>query len=368
MDDKNQSIIENNFLSRGCSSAPRIYDKNDNIYKHGCCKLDSFDWLADIPSPDGIKPFPYVEVRFKNSRLEFFLLGEDNDLVIGDIVAVEGSPGHDIGIVSLTGESVKLQMKRKNVEVGSEEIKKIYRRARVSDIEKWIAAVDKEDGTKFRTREEDRKLNLQMKIHDVEFQGDSTTATFYYTAEERVDFRELIKILAEEFKVRIEMRQIGVRQEASRLGGIGSCGRELCCSTWMTRFKSVSTSAARQQQLSLNPQKLAGQCGKLKCCLNFECSMYEDALSKFPNTKLVLKTKKGEAVHHKSDVFKGLMWYSYTNERSDIMALSIERVKKIIQDNEKGILPDKLEDLAFVKDIKVEFENAADQDDLNRFD
>jgi cell fate regulator YaaT (PSP1 superfamily) len=368
MDDKNQDIIENNFLSRGCASAPRIYDKNDNIYKHGCCKLDSFDWLADIPSPDGVEPFMYVEVRFKNSRLEFFHIGDDSDLEIGDIVAVEGSPGHDIGIISLAGEAAKLQMKKKSIDPKPEEIKKIYRRARVSDIEKWITAVDKEEHAKYKTREEARKLNLNMKINDVEYQGDSTKATFYYTAEERVDFRELIKILADEFKVRIEMRQIGVRQEASRLGGIGSCGRELCCSTWMTRFKSVSTSSARQQQLSLNPQKLAGQCGKLKCCLNFECAMYEDALSEFPSPKLVLKTKKGDAIHHKNDVFKRLVWYSYANERSDIMALPLDKVKKIIRDNEKGIIPDTLEDLAFSKDKKIDFENAADQDDLNRFD
>jgi cell fate regulator YaaT (PSP1 superfamily) len=368
MDDKNQNIVENNFLSRGCSAAPRIYDKNDNIYKHGCCKLDSFDWLADIPPPDGIKVFPYVEVRFKNSRLDFFQVTEYIDLETGDIVAVEGSPGHDIGIVSLTGEAAKLQMKKKKVESGSEEMKKIYRKARVTDIEKWINAVDKEESSKFETRKAAGKLNLQMKINDVEYQGDSTKATFYYTAEERVDFRELIKVLADEFKVRIEMRQIGVRQEASRLGGIGSCGRELCCSTWMTRFKSVSTSSARLQQLSLNPQKLAGQCGKLKCCLNFENSMYEDALEEFPNNKLVLKTKKGDAIHHKNDVFKRLVWYTYAEERSDIMAIPLDKVKKIIQDNEKGILPEKLEDFAFVKDKKVEFENAADKDDLNRFD
>lgn len=368
MDDKNQDILKNSFLSRGCAAAPRIYDKNDNIYKHGCCKLDSFDWLADIPQAEGAQIFPYVEVRFKNSRLEFYQMTEDKDLVVGDIIAVEGSPGHDIGIVSLTGEAAKLQMKKKNVEAKAEELKKIYRRARVSDIEKWINAVDKEEHAKYKTREEARRLNLQMKINDVEYQGDSTKATFYYTAEERVDFRELIKILAEEFKVRIEMRQIGVRQEASRLGGIGSCGRELCCSTWMSKFKSVSTSSARQQQLSLNPQKLAGQCGKLKCCLNFEGAMYEDALSEFPDSKVMLKTKKGNAVHHKNDVFKRLMWYSYAEERSDIMAIPLDKVKKIIRDNEKGIIPAKLEDFAFVKDKKVEFENAADQDDLKRFD
>lgn len=368
MDEKNQHISNNNFLSRGCVSAPRIYDKNDNIYCHGCCKLDSYDWLADIPAPEGAKPFAYVEVRFKNSRLEFCVVPDDLQLKTGDIVAVEGSPGHDIGIVSLSGEAAKLQMKKKKVEYPSENIKKVYRRARVSDIEKWVTAVDKEDNAKVKTREAARELNLQMKINDVEYQGDSTKATFYYTAEERVDFRELIKVLADSFKVRIEMRQIGVRQEASRLGGIGSCGRELCCSTWMTRFKSVSTSSARLQQLSLNPQKLAGQCGKLKCCLNFENAMYEDALKDFPNPKVVLKTKKGDAIHHKNDVFKKLVWYSYAEERSDIMAIPLDEVNKIIKKNEKGVIPEKLEDFAYVKDKKVDFESGADQDALTRFD
>lgn len=368
MDEKHNDIIRNSFLSRGCSAPPRIYDRNDNIYKHGCCKLDSYDWLADIPAPDGANPFPYAEVRFKNSKLEFFQVPEELQLQTGDIIAVEGSPGHDIGIVSLAGEAARLQMKKKKLTYPSDDIKKIYRKARVSDIEKWISAVEREEQAKFKTREEARNLKLEMKINDVEYQGDSTKATFYYTAEERVDFRELIRVLADTFKVRIEMRQIGVRQEASRLGGIGSCGRELCCSTWMTKFKSVSTSSARLQQLSLNPQKLAGQCGKLKCCLNFENAMYEDALKQFPEPKIILKSKKGEAIHHKNDVFKKLVWYSYTQERSDIMAIPLEKVNDIIKMNEKGILPDKLEDFAFVKDKKVDFENAADQDDLNRFD
>lgn len=368
MDEKHNDIIRNSFLSRGCSAPPRIYDRNDNIYKHGCCKLDSYDWLADIPAPDGAKPFPYAEVRFKNSKLEFFQVPEELPLQTGDIIAVEGSPGHDIGIVSLAGEAARLQMKKKKLTYPSDDIKKIYRKARVSDIEKWVSAVEREEQAKFKTREEARKLKLEMKINDVEYQGDSTKATFYYTAEERVDFRELIRVLADTFKVRIEMRQIGVRQEASRLGGIGSCGRELCCSTWMTKFKSVSTSSARLQQLSLNPQKLAGQCGKLKCCLNFENAMYEDALKQFPDPKIMLKSKKGEAIHHKNDVFKKLVWYSYTQERSDIMAIPLEKVNDILKMNEKGILPDKLEDFAFVKDKKVDFENAADQDDLHRFD
>ena len=368
MDKKNENIVNNNFISRGCSAAPRIYDKNDNIYSHGCCKLDSHDWLSDIPPADTGPAFTNVEIRFKNSRLEFFHAPAELELEIGDLVAVEGSPGHDIGIISLIGETARLQMKKKKADPDSEEMKKVYRRARVSDIEKWISAVEREEQAKFKTRELAGSLNLQMKINDVEYQGDSTKATFYYTAEERVDFRELIKLMAEEFKVRIEMRQIGVRQEASRLGGIGSCGRELCCSTWMSRFKSVSTSSARMQQLSLNPQKLAGQCGKLKCCLNFENAMYEDALNEFPSSKIILKTKKGDAIHHKNDVFKKLMWYTYAEERSDIMAIPIDKVKSIISKNEKGVLPEKLEDFAFVKDKKVDFENAEGQDDLTRFD
>jgi cell fate regulator YaaT (PSP1 superfamily) len=368
MDEKNENIVNNNFISRGCSSAPRIYDKNENIYSHGCCKLDSYDWLADIPIADTGAQTVFVEIRFKNSRLEFFRSPAELELETGDIVAVEGSPGHDIGIISLTGEAARLQMKKKNADPEAEDMKKVYRRARVSDIEKWVAAVDKEENAKHKTREIAGNLKLDMKINDVEYQGDGTKATFYYTAEERVDFRELIKVLAEEFKVRIEMRQIGVRQEASRLGGMGSCGRELCCSTWMSRFKSVSTSSARTQQLSLNPQKLAGQCGKLKCCLNFENAMYEDALDEFPSSKVVLKTKKGDAIHHKNDVFKKLMWYSYADERSDIMAIPVDKVKSIIKKNEKGSLPEKLEDFAFVKDKKVDFENAVDKDDLKRFD
>ena len=368
MDEKNENIVKNSFLSRGCSSAPGIYDKNGEIYSHGCCKLDSYDWLANIPIADAGTQFTNMEIRFKNSRLEFFKAPAELELETGDIVAVEGSPGHDIGIVSLTGEAARLQMKKKKADPEAEDMKKVYRRARVSDVEKWVSAVDKEETAKFKTREIAGNLNLEMKINDVEYQGDGTKATFYYTAEERVDFRELIKILADQFKVRIEMRQIGVRQEASRLGGMGSCGREICCSTWMSRFKSVSTSSARSQQLSLNPQKLAGQCGKLKCCLNFENAMYEDALEEFPSSKIVLMTKKGDAIHHKNDVFKRLMWYSYANERSDIMAIPVDKVIDIINKNEKGVPPEKLEDFAFVKDKKVEFENAADQDDLKRFD
>ncbi|OYT15789.1 MAG: hypothetical protein B7C24_11250 [Bacteroidetes bacterium 4572_77] len=221
--------------------------------------------------------------------------------------------------------------------------KKIYRRARLNDIEKWLKAVEKEDDTMVSTRKIVADLGLSMKVNDVEYQGDGTKAIFYYTAEERVDFRQLIRVLADKFRLRIEMKQIGVRQEAARVGGIGSCGRELCCSTWMTDFKSVTTQVARTQQLSLNPQKLAGQCGKLKCCLNYEQDAYVDALDDFPDSNITLKTKKGDAVYQKMDVFKGLMWYSYTNESESYLALPVSKVHFVINQNKKGKKPENLE-------------------------
>lgn len=288
------------------------------------------------------------------------------ELVAGDIIAVEASPGHDIGIVTLTGETARLQMKKKKVDPNAPECKKVYRRARPSDIEKWISSVHNEEIVLQKTKKISRELNLEMKMNDVEYQGDGTKATFYYTAEERVDFRELIKILAEQFGVRIEMRQIGMRQEASNLGGMGTCGRELCCSTWLFEFRSVTTTSARVQQLSINPQKLAGQCGKLKCCLNYEYECYVDAMKGFPDTNIILKTKKGEAQFQKTDVFRQLMWYSYVDDYSNIMAIPVDKVKKIIEDNTKNILPEKLEDFAQTKEKKVDF--AHEEDDLTRFD
>lgn len=358
---------ETSFLARGCARLPENSNRLDGIYQSCCCKYDAFDWLKNIGIPDNEKKFDVVEVRFKNSRKEFFRYSTEYELSVGDIVAVESSPGHDIGIVALTGEAVRLQMKRKKV-ANSPDLKKVYRKARVSDIQKWIKAVEKEEKTKLKSRKISQDLGLDMKMNDVEYQGDDTKAIFYYTADERVDFRELIKILAENFKVRIEMRQIGARQEASRLGGIGSCGRELCCATWMFEFSSVSTQSARTQQLSLNPQKLAGQCGKLKCCLNYECDTYVDALKEFPDENIVLNTKKGEAVFQKSDVFKRLMWYSYRDEQSDQMAIPVDKVKKIIGMNKRKKKPEKLEDFAFSKEKKVSFENAVDTTDLKRFD
>ncbi len=359
---------KNIFFSRGCSDLPDPYSKNNGVFCHGCTKLDVTDWLGKIPLPPGQLPFDCIEVRFKHNRKDFFRMPYNMGLHTGDLVAVEASPGHDIGIVTLTGELVRLQMRHKKIDPEKNEVKKVYRKARSTDIDKWIAVVGQENAAMMRTRKIASGLNMKMKINDVEYQGDGTKAIFYYTAEDRVDFRELIRLLAEEFRIRIEMRQIGVRQEASRLGGIGSCGRELCCSTWLTAFQSVSTNSARLQQLSPNPQKLAGQCAKLKCCLNYEHDAYVDALRHFPDNQLRLKTKRGEAFYQKSDVFKGLMWYSYFSDPTNLLALPVENVQQIIDDNKKNILPEKLEDFAKTKEQKVDYNVSVGQDDLTRFD
>jgi cell fate regulator YaaT (PSP1 superfamily) len=339
----------------------------------GCNKLNVFDWLGNMSLPGGQKPFDMVEVRFKNSRKDFFKNVNALGLNVGDVIAVEASPGHDIGIVSLTGELVRLQMKKKGVSYDSEEIKKIYRKAKQQDIDKWREGQALEVATMYKARTIALQLGLQMKLSDVEYQGDKSKAIFYYTADERVDFRELIKVLAEQFKVRIEMRQIGARQEAARLGAIGACGRELCCSTWLTDFRTVSTSAARYQQLSLNPMKLAGQCGKLKCCLNYELDTYQDALKEFPQIDgKRLHTQKGDAFLQKTDIFKRLIWWSYTTEPDVFIPLSIARVKEVLAMNEKGEKP---VDLAEFKEAsalpevkKPDFENVVGQDSLTRFD
>jgi cell fate regulator YaaT (PSP1 superfamily) len=331
------------MMSRGCCASSKILDKSNTKTAHSCPKLDTREWLEDVPKPSGVQAYPYVEVRFKNSHKAFFKQPDDIELNKGDIVAVEASPGHDIGIVSLTGETARLQMQKKKVDPDSDFVKKIYRRARLNDIEKWLKSVEKEDQIMVKTRKISRDLGLVMKVNDVEYQGDGTKAIFYYTAEERVDFRQLIKVLAESFRVRIEMKQIGVRQEAARIGGIGSCGRELCCSTWMTDFKSVTTQVARTQQLSLNPQKLAGQCGKLKCCLNFEQDAYLDEMEDFPETSIPLLTRKGEATYQKMDVFKRIMWYTYLDEPGTFLALPVKKVQYIISQNKKGRKPENLE-------------------------
>ena len=339
----------------------------------GCNKLNVFDWLGNMSLPDGQEPFDILEIRFKNSRKEFYKNVNNLTLNVGDVVAVESSPGHDIGVVAITGELVRLQMKKKSVSFDSPEIKKIYRKAKQQDIDKWREAQALEVDTMYKARTLALKLGLQMKISDVEYQGDKSKAVFYYTADGRVDFRELIKVLAEEFKVRIEMKQIGARQEAARLGAIGSCGRELCCSTWLNDFRTVSTSAARYQQLSLNPLKLAGQCGKLKCCLNYELDSYLDALKEFPeidNRKL--STEKGYAFHQKTDIFKRIIWWSYTSEPDVFIPLSIARTKEVFRLNAEDKKPADLLEPKEFKELAVakqpDFENVVGQDSLTRFD
>ncbi len=339
----------------------------------GCNKLNVFDWLGNMSLPEGQAPCDVVEVRFKNSRKEFYRNVNNLTLNVGDIVATESSPGHDIGVVSITGELVRLQLKKKNINYASEEIKKIYRKAKQQDIDKWKEAQALEVESMFKSRTLALKLGLQMKISDVEYQGDKSKAVFYYTADGRVDFRELIKVMADTFKVRIEMRQIGARQEAARLGAIGSCGRELCCSTWLNDFRTVSTSAARYQQLSLNPLKLAGQCGKLKCCLNYELDSYQDALKEFPEIdNRRLATEKGFAFHQKTDIFKRVIWWSYTSEPDVFIPLSIARTKEIFKLNAENIKPADLLEPKQFKELEIvkqpDYENVVGQDSLTRFD
>ena len=357
-----------------CSStdgSPRGCKNNGTCGTDSCNKLTVFDWLSNMKLPNGQEPFNIVEVRFKNSRKAFYRKGKDQNLSIGDLVATETQSGHDIGQVTLTGELVRFQMKKKMIKEDSEEVLKIYRKASQKDIDVWQKARDREKTIQKRAREMAIFLHLEMKISDVEFQGDGSKATFYYTAEKRVDFRQLIKDMAQAFSIRIDMRQVGLRQEASRLGGIGSCGRELCCSTWLTDFRSVSTSAARYQQLSLNPQRLAGQCGKLKCCLNYELDSYRNALKAFPKTETKLQTSKGVGVCQKIDIFKGYMWYAYKGEWMNWHLLRTDQVKQIIELNKAKKTVLSLED--FSQETRVEspdkvFENAVGQDSLNRFD
>jgi cell fate regulator YaaT (PSP1 superfamily) len=339
----------------------------------GCNKLNVFDWLGNMSLPDGQAQCDVVEIRFKNSRKEFFRNVNNLTLNVGDIVATEASPGHDVGVVSVTGELVRLQLKKKNINYASEEIKKVYRKAKQQDIDKWKEAQALEVESMFKSRTLALKLGLQMKISDVEYQGDKSKAVFYYTADGRVDFRELIKVMADTFKVRIEMRQIGARQEAARLGAIGSCGRELCCSTWLNDFRTVSTSAARYQQLSLNPLKLAGQCGKLKCCLNYELDSYLDALKEFPEIdNRRLATEKGFAFHQKTDIFKRIIWWSYTSEPDVFVPLTIERTKEIFKLNADNIKPADLLEPKQFKELELvklpDYENVVGQDSLTRFD
>ncbi|MFY0608143.1 MAG: Signal peptidase-like protein [Cyclobacteriaceae bacterium] len=323
------TAVSEDGVTLGCNN-------NGGCSSGGCNKMNVFDWLSNMEAPV-VSHFDIVEVRFKNGRKEFFRNSEKLDLTTGDAVVVDVPNGHHLGHVSLQGELVRLQMKKKNV-ANDGEIKSIYRIASQRDIDKYREVKKRELPTLYRTRKVIEELGLKMKLTDVEYQADNVKATFYYSADERVDFRELIKRLAGEFRIRVEMRQISLRQEAGRLGGIGSCGRELCCSTWLGDFKSVSTQAARYQNLSLNPGKLSGQCGRLKCCLNYELDTYMDALKDIPKVDKHLETEQGKAKLQKTDIFKKIMWFGYDGENT-WYPLDVARVNEIIALNAKGKKP-----------------------------
>jgi cell fate regulator YaaT (PSP1 superfamily) len=335
--------------------------------KNSSNKLATFDWLCDLPETQ--EDTDFVEVQFKNTRKGYFLNSTKIPLEKGDMIAVEASPGHDIGEVSLTGRLVLFQMKKNNINPEKIEVRRVYRKAKPADIEKYEEAKGKEQETMIKARKIAEDLQLNMKIGDVEYQGDGNKAIFYYIADERVDFRQLIRVLADTFHVRIEMRQIGTRQEAGRIGGIGPCGRELCCATWMTNFVSVATSSARYQDISLNPQKLAGQCAKLKCCMNYELDAYVDAQKDFPSKEIPLETKDATWYHFKTDVFKRQMAYSSSPTfAANVTTLSVDRVKHIIALNKKGERVDNLAEKENEKTPSVGFQNAVGQDSLTRFD
>lgn len=321
----------------GCSTEGSVKGCNNNGHcaTGGCNKLNVFDWLSNMDAPS-VNRCDIMEVRFKNGRKEFFRNENNLEVVTGDPVVVDVPSGHHIGYVSLQGELVRLQMKRKKV--SESEVRAIYRLASSKDLEKYDRLREKEQGMMYKAREIIQDLKLEMKLTDVEYQADSTKATFYYSAEDRVDFRELIKRLAGEFRIRVEMRQISLRQEAGRIGGIGSCGRELCCSTWLSDFKSVNTSAARYQNLSLNPAKLSGQCGRLKCCLNYELDTYKEALKDIPSVDKPLQTQRGPATLQKTDIFRKILWFGYQDDQN-WHAVEAARVREIIDMNKAGKKP-----------------------------
>ncbi len=352
---------------RGCCKRKTEAGEWDVQLKHGCCKLSSYDWLEDIPKT---KTSDIFEVRFKNTHRSFYQNVNNLPLVQGDIVAVEAPSGHDIGIIDLTGPLVHVQMRRYGIKPESYEFKKIYRKAKPLDVEKWQEAIAREHITMIKSRQISANLKLDMKIGDVEFQGDGSKAIFYYIADERVDFRELIKVLAEEFRIRIEMRQIGARQEAGLIGGLGVCGRELCCSKWMNHFTSVTTTSARWQDLSLNPQKLAGQCSKLKCCLNHEVATYIDIQKDFPKVKAPLETADGQMYLFKTDILRRMMTFSSDPQMAaNLVEIPVEKVKELLALNRKGIKIDRLADEPKeAPKMPTGFKNVVGEDSITRFD
>ena len=360
----------------GCTSCgtgkPNGCKGNGGCSSGGCNRLNVHDWLANLPIDDFENTCRIVEVSFnQGSRKDFYKNNTSNIFSKGDVITVEGVSGFDVGTVNLTGELVRLQLKKKKVDENSVEIKKILRFASDNDIAKWKETKAREREVLIRSRAIARQLNLDLKMSEVEIQADSRKATFFYIADERVDFRELIRIYATEFKVKVEMKQIGARQEAGKVGGIGSCGRELCCSTWLTDFKSVNTNAARYQNLSINQTKLSGQCGRLKCCLNYELDTYLDALQYFPEDADVIEVAKGRAFLVKKDIFRNLMWYSMADSTKHY-PLTIETVKKIKAQNKEGIKPDVLETVEIVsgkpKEVEPEFVDVVGQISLRSLD
>ena len=350
--------------SRGCTVTRNEKDELNCTYRRGCCKLEDYDWLQGVSQRQFSDVF---EVRFKNTRKGFYVNASGQSIKMGDMVIVEAQSGHDLGIVTLEGPLVGRQMRCKGLDPETVELRKIYRRAKQLDIEKWQEAIAREQDTMIRARQIAVELGLEMKIGDVEFQGDGTKAIFYYIADGRVDFRQLIKVFAEEFRIRIEMKQIGARQEAGLIGGLGVCGRELCCANYITNFKSITTAAARCQDLSLNPQKLAGQCGKLKCCLNYEVATYMDAQARLPKVSEPLDFEDGLAYLVKTDILRGIMYFSYEKgSLANTYPLDAAEVREIIKMNRNGIRP---ESLKTEPEPEIpEFITAVGDDSITRFD
>lgn len=368
---------ENIYNSRGLSHAPKLEETaRDRYLQMGCCaQMHSCQWTDSFPGLSAQSDFPIVQVRFKNTHKDFFRLPENEapeSFRTGEIVVVESTNGHDTGVICLQGELVRLQLKKRNLRQDAPEIRKIYRKARQNDVDKWTETIQAEKEMQRRARVLAAQLGLSMKINNVEIQGDHTKAIFYYTADDRVDFRQLIKLYAEEFKLRIEMRQIGARQESGILGGIGACGRELCCVTFLHNFSSVGTHAARVQQVSLNPQKLAGQCSKLKCCLNYEYEVYTDAMKSMPDQKAILKTEKGEARCIKIDPLRRRLTYAYVEIPGSYAELTAEQVFDILERNRNGQVASDLVEMSKESrkpvQPKPEFRQVVGQDDLTRFD
>ena len=361
-DYSNESIQFDCF--RGCTVVTdEETGEKDIRYRQGCCKLEVYDTLKGIAQEqwDG-----YFEVRFKNTRKGVYVNASGQSIKTGDLVVVEAATGHDLGIVTLEGPVVARQMKCKGVDPAQQELRKIYRKARPFDIQRWQEAIAREEETMIRARVLAANLGLEMKIGDVEFQGDGTKAIFYYIADGRVDFRQLIKDFAEEFHIRVEMKQIGARQEAGLIGGLGVCGRELCCANYITEFKSITTAAARVQDLSLNPQKLAGQCGKLKCCLNYEVAAYTDARSRLPRVNEPLELEDGQAFLVKTDILAGMLYFSYEKgSLTKVYGLSADEVREIQAMNRRGERPATLQE---EPERSPEFVSAVGDDAINRFD